>query len=161
MNANPLEPVIETPFCRLTQGPGVVVGRFWGETRLEEADALGRAIERGLEASPRIALLVIIEDDCQTPTREARERLAQVLGAVSGGLTCFGGVVVGKGLRATSKRTMMRVILTFARLRTTCEVFDDPEAAATWIAREIARADGIPYTPRALLAAVGRDKATE
>jgi hypothetical protein len=147
-----------TKSCRIVGATGVLLAKFWGSTELEQAEALGRALDAALRDRVAIALMVVIEDDTALPSRAVRERLSDVLSRASNQLSCFAGVVLGSGLAATSKRTMMRIILTFARIKAPTRVFDDVEDAASWLAWQLAEGGDMPYQPRMLLEALASDE---
>lgn len=158
-----LRDVASTPASRVRAERGIVVGRFWNQTTLPEVEALQAGIATAAEHGDRVAIMVVIDASASPPDRETRSRLAEVLGEVSNRALAFAGVVMGEGLKATSKRTMMRIILSFAGLRAPCQVFGDPDDAAAWLARVLTDAFETPYQPQRLLAALdqGLDPASE
>lgn len=158
-----LRDVASTSACRVWAERGIAVARFWNETTPQEIEALQSGIAAAGEHGDRVAIMVVVDASANPPDRETRSRLAEVLGEVSHRALAFAGVVLGQGLKATSKRTMMRLVLSFAGLRAPCQVFADPEDAASWLARMLTDAHDSPYPPNVLLATIeqGVDPASQ
>jgi hypothetical protein len=117
--------------------PGLVLARFWATTASEEVAAFRQGFEAAAENSDTIFLLVVIDADSGTPSKDIRDALGRLLGTYSDRIAAWGGCVCGKGLAATSKRTMMRVILSLGRMRSPWTVENRPENAANWLAEQV------------------------
>jgi hypothetical protein len=121
---------------------GLAVARFWKETTLPDVDQLRLAFERAREGSERVAFMVIIDADAAAPSREIRSALGEVLASLGDQLDAWAGSVEGGGLDASSKRTMMRLIMSLGRVRCPWVVVSSPREAAQWLSDSLAATRG-------------------
>jgi hypothetical protein len=126
-----------TERCTVMADNGLVVARFWTATEVEEIAAFEAGFEAATITGAPLAVLVVIDEDAAAPSKKMRDALGKVLDRYRRGLVAWSGCVCGEGLLATSKRTMMRLIMTLGRIRCTWTVASRPEEAARWLAETI------------------------
>jgi hypothetical protein len=137
MLGSALQRSASTERCTVMADSGLVVARFWSATEVEEIAAFQAGFEAATITGAPVAVLVVIDADAAAPSKETRDALGKLLDRYRRGLVAWSGCVCGEGLLATSKRTMMRLIMTLGRIRCTWTVASRPEEAARWLAESI------------------------
>ncbi len=138
----PVEQLGSTHNGAIMVGRGIVIARYWGGTSVEDVGLMRTGFESALDASANVALLIVIDESATAPDRQARDALGRMLGDFSDRISAWAGSVAGTGLAASSKRTLMRVVLSLARLRCPWVIQATPELASSWLSTTLQLRDG-------------------
>src|SRR6188768_4103513 len=125
--------VSSTGHARMFAAPGLLVARCWGDLGVAEVDAAEVGLQRAREGSESFAVLMSFDGASIAPARAAREQLGAAIRRHGESLFAWAAVVAGTGLPATGKRTMMRLVMTLARIRCAWLVESDIVPAVDWL----------------------------
>lgn len=116
--------------------------RIWLETPVEIVDLLRGALKQATQNSPTVAFIMIVDEDAMAPNSAVRSGLGDVFAEVGDKLNAWGGAVVGTGLFASSKRTMMRLIMSLGRVRCPWIVVSSADEAVAWVDKTLNEQQG-------------------
>lgn len=148
------ELVASTPHCHVTAAPGVAVVCYWGRTSSAEVEAFRAGIEVAHRDGGPIAVAFSVHPETRPPDRDTREGVSALISGLRGRMLALAGIVEGVGLGATSRRTLMRAVLSMTRLDGPAQVFSDPRAAASWLAEAMPAARGGALEPESIAEAI-------
>ena len=90
----------------------VFVGMFWGETSVEQGMHFLESAKTFVERhdGPH-CVLTIVTADSTTPSFELRGLLRDAITVITEHSSCYAGVILGKGVKATALRAIMGTLL--------------------------------------------------
>ncbi len=130
----------------LAQGPNCVfldmhpmfVGMFWGTTSVDQGrhflEAARVFVSR--HSTPHCVLTVVTADST-TPSSELRGLLREAIGVLTQTSTCYAGVVLGTGVKATALRAIMGTLLIAMRHVSKGRVYGTVEDGLRWCAQHL------------------------
>ena len=123
--------VASTPYARVSAVPGLVAVYFWEQTDLREVEAFAAGVEIAAKDVP-IGVVFSVHPESRPPDKPTRDALVALWSSLSGRSASFAGVLEGRGLGVSSRRTLMRAILSMARIGAPWQVFGSITEAAKW-----------------------------
>ena len=142
----------EPNFILAYHGP-VEIGVVDGLTTVDQVTALGTELRAGAQRNPGgFALMFIIREGAQLPSKEVGDRFQIGVRAQKGKLKLLVGVIEGAGFASAAKRSVFTMLLTSFMGSVGVKVFADAPKACVWLSAE-AQAAGLTLPPAASLAA--------
>ncbi len=141
-------------------GRGLALCRFWRETSLEEVAILREAFAIATRRSDDLAFVVVIDEDTDVPKKQVRDGLSAIVRDHAAHLRYWAACVRGRGVTASSKRTFMRLLMSFGDLRCPWTVAPDPNETIAWLVEQAGSRDAVHDQAR-LLAAIDGARPTD
>ena len=104
-----------------------------------DIDGHAKAMEIAREGAAGAYCLIVVDADAPPPNAEQRDLLQPKLDALLKGTHATAILIEGKGIEATTKRTLVRVMASFSHARKPFRVFTELERALGWLRDEASR----------------------
>lgn len=91
----------------------VFVGMFWGQTSVEQGTHFLESAQTFVSrhSGRPHCVLTVVTADSTTPSVELRGLLRDAITVITEDSTCYAGVILGKGVKATALRAIMGTLL--------------------------------------------------
>lgn len=152
-DTNGLERICATPLGCGFAARGVAVARMWGDTGMPEVDVLRQIFGVATQDASGFAFVVVIDDDAHSPSKPVRDALSALIAEYQSQLRYWAACVCGRGVGASSKRTFMRLVMSFGGVRCPWTVAPESAEAVAWLLDKIG-GDDVDADAQRLLAAI-------
>lgn len=114
------------------------VGMFWGQASLEQGQQFVEASQAFLSSNdgPH-CVLTIVTPDSTAPPSELRGLLREAIGIIGESSTCYAGVILGSGVKASALRAIMGTLLLAMRRVSKGRVCGSVDDGLQWCASHL------------------------